>query len=160
MDNYLEVIVGRLLRHREMTLAVAESCTGGLISHLITNVPGSSAYYQGSITAYSSEVKERILHVCHDTILHYGAVSEQTALEMAQGVRRAFRADVGLSVTGIAGPDGGRPGKPVGLVFVALSAPDGDWVERHVWRGDRMENKKSSAQAALDMLRRYLEDRL
>ena len=96
----------------------------------------------------------------HDTILHYGAVSEQTAREMAQGVRRAFRADLGLSVTGIAGPDGGRPRKPVGLVFVALSAPDGDWVERHVWRGDRMENKESSAQAALDLLRRYLEDRL
>jgi len=160
MDKTLEVVIGRLLKHHGVTLAVAESCTGGLIGHLITNVPGSSAYYQGSITAYSSEVKERILHVCHDTILHYGAVSEQTALEMAQGVKRAFRADIGLSVTGIAGPDGGRPGKPVGLVFVALSAPDGDWVERHVWRGDRMENKESSAQAALDLLRRYLKERL
>jgi PncC family amidohydrolase len=159
-ENVLQVIVGRLLKQRGLTLAVAESCTGGLIGHRITDVPGSSAYYQGSITAYSYDVKELILRVRHDTLYNYGAVSEQTAREMAQGVRRAFRADVGLSVTGIAGPGGGMPGKPVGLVYVALAAPDGEWVERHVWSGNRWENKARSAEAALDLLRRYLEDRL
>ena len=160
MRSKLEVVVGRLLAQRGLTLAVAESCTGGLIGHRITDVPGSSAYYQGSITAYSYDVKEMVLHVRHDTLYHYGAVSEQTAREMAQGVRRAFRADVGLSVTGIAGPGGGMPGKPVGLVYVALAAPDGEWVERHVWSGNRWENKARSAEAALDLLRRYLEERL
>ena len=159
-ENALEVIVGKLLKQRGATLAVAESCTGGLIGHRITNVPGSSAYYQGSITAYASEVKEQILRVRHETLCQYGAVSEQTAREMAQGVRIALHTSVGLSVTGIAGPDGGRPGKPVGLVFTALSTSDGDWVERHVWSADRWENKELSAEAALDLLRRYLEGRL
>ena len=159
-EKTLEVVVGQLLGQRGLTLAVAESCTGGLIGHRMTNVPGSSAYYQGSITAYSYDVKELILHVGHDTLYHYGAVSEQTAREMARGVRRVFRADVGLAVTGIDGPAGGMPEKPVGLVYVALVAPDGEWVERHVWSGDRWENKARSAEAALDLLRRYLEDQL
>ena len=159
-ENALKVIVGRLLVRRRLTLAVAESCTGGLIGHRITDVPGSSAYYRGSVTAYSSEVKERILHVWHDTLYRYGAVSEQTALEMAQGVRRAFQADIGLAVTGIAGPGGGTPEKPVGLVYTALAAPDGEWVERHVWSGSRWENKARSAEAVLDLLRRYLEGQL
>lgn len=159
-DGALEVIVGRLLKPRRFKLAVAESCTGGLIGHRITNVPGSSAYYQGSVTAYSCEIKELILHVQHDTLYRYGAVSKQTALEMAQGVRRAFRADIGLAVTGIAGPDGGMLGKPVGLVYTALAASDGEWVERHIWGGSRWENKAHSAEAALDLLRRYLEGQL
>jgi PncC family amidohydrolase len=156
----LELIVGRLLQQRGLTLAVAESCTGGLIGHRITSVPGSSAYYQGSVTAYSYDAKELILHVQHDTLYQYGAVSEQTAREMAQGVRRAFHADVGLAVTGIAGPGGGMPEKPVGLVYIALATPDGEWVERQVWTGDRLENKEHSAEAALGLLWRFLEDRL
>jgi len=159
-ETALEVTVGELLRQRGMTLAVAESCTGGLVGHRITNVPGSSDYYEGSITAYSYEVKELVLGVRHDTLYRYGAVSEQTAREMASGVRRAFRADVGLSVTGIAGPGGGTPEKPVGLVYIALAAPDGEWVEQYVWDGNRRENKERSAEAALDLLRRYLEGRL
>jgi len=159
-EHALEVIVGRLLKRRGMTLAVAESCTGGLIGHRITNVPGSSAYYEGSITAYSYDVKEMILRVRHDTLYHYGAVSEQTARKMAWGVRRAFHADVGLAVTGIAGPGGGTPEKPVGLVYIALSAPDGEWAEQCMWGGNRWENKAHSAEAALDLLRRYLEGRL
>jgi PncC family amidohydrolase len=159
-ENALEVIIGELLRQRGYRLAVAESCTGGLIGHRITNVPGSSAYYAGSITAYSYDIKELILHVRRETLEHYGAVSEQTAREMAQGVRCSFYADIGLAVTGIAGPGGGTPEKPVGLVHVALAAPDGDWAEQHVWRGDRQENKERSAEAALDLLRRYLESRL
>jgi PncC family amidohydrolase len=156
----LELIVGRLLQQRGLTLAVAESCTGGLIGHRVTSVPGSSAYYQGSVTAYSYDAKELILHVQHDTLYQYGAVSEQTAREMAQGVRRAFHADVGLAVTGIAGPGGGMPEKPVGLVYIALATPDGEWVERQVWAGNRLENKEHSAEAALGLLWRYLEDRL
>jgi PncC family amidohydrolase len=159
-EKALEVIVGRLLEQREMTLAVAESCTGGLVSHRITNVPGSSAYYNGSVTAYSNEIKEAVLRVRHDALVQYGAVSEQAVLEMARGGRDVLRADVGLAVTGIAGPGGGTPEKPVGLVYVALAAPDGEWVERRVWNGNRAENKACSAETALDLLRRYLEGRL
>jgi PncC family amidohydrolase len=159
-ENDLEVLVGRLLTRRGLTFAAAESCTGGLLGHRITNVPGSSAYYQGSITAYSYDVKEQLLHVRHDTLYTHGAVSDQTAREMAQGVRRALRADIGVAVTGIAGPGGGMPEKPVGLVYIALAAEDGEWVERRVWSGDRWENKARSAEAALDLLRRYLEGRL
>ncbi|HDD25370.1 MAG TPA: CinA family protein [Chloroflexi bacterium] len=159
-DDALEVRVGDLLRRRGWKLALAESCTGGLIGHRITNVPGSSDYYEGSITAYSYDIKELILHVRHDTLYRYGAVSAETAREMASGVRRAFRADLGVAVTGIAGPGGGTPDKPVGLVYIALSAPDGEWVERHLWRGNRWENKAFSAEQALDLLCRYLEGRL
>jgi PncC family amidohydrolase len=159
-EGSLEVVVGELLGQREMTLAVAESCTGGLVGHRITNVPGSSAYYEGSITAYSYNIKELILHVQHDTLYRHGAVSEQTAREMAVGVRRAFQADIGLAVTGVAGPGGGTSEKPVGLVYVALAAPDGEWVERYMWDGNRLENKEQSAEAVLGLLHRYLEGRL
>jgi PncC family amidohydrolase len=131
-----------------------------LVSHRITNVPGSSDYYLGSITAYACDVKETVLHVRSETLADYGAVSEQTAREMAEGVRRAINADIGVSVTGIAGPTGGTPEKPVGLVYIGLAAPGGEWVERHVWAGDRVENKSRSADAALDLLLRYLEGRM
>jgi PncC family amidohydrolase len=161
--NALEVVIGRLLKQRGLTLAVAESCTGGLVSHRITDVPGSSDYYQGSITSYANEIKERVLGVKRDTLKRFGAVSERTAREMAQGVRRVLRADVGLGVTGIAGPGGGTPEKPVGLIYIALAAADGVWAERHVWTDDhggardRWENKALSAEAVLGLLRRYLE---
>ena len=157
-DNIPEIVVGRLLKQRGFKLAMAESCTGGLVGHRITNVSGSSAYYQGSITAYSNEIKEQMLQVKRETLSRHGAVSEQTALEMAQGVRRAFHADIGLAVTGIAGPHGYTPEKPVGLTYIALAAPDIEIVERYVWSGDRRENKACSAEAVLDLLRRYLED--
>lgn len=159
-EDAIESVVGRLLKQRGLMLAVAESCTGGLVSHRITDVPGSSAYYKGSVTAYANEVKECVLRVRRGTLRRHGAVSEQTAREMAQGVRQVLGAEIGLAVTGIAGPDGGTPQKPVGLVYVALAAPEGEWVERHVWDGDRWQNKARSAEAALDLLRRYLEGRL
>ncbi|MBN1814772.1 MAG: CinA family protein [Anaerolineae bacterium] len=165
-EDALEVVVGQLMRQCGLTLAVAESCTGGLVSHRITDVPGSSVYYQGSITSYSNEVKERVLYVKRDTLERYGAVSEQAAREMAQGVRDVLHADVGLAVTGIAGPDGGMPEKPVGLVYIALAAPGGVWAERYVWDDgcgdplDRWENKALSAEAVLDLLCRYLEGKL
>ncbi|RLC67361.1 MAG: hypothetical protein DRI48_02535 [Chloroflexi bacterium] len=155
-----EVVIGELLEQRGLTLAVAESCTGGLISHRITNVPGSSAYYEGGVVSYSNEAKARLLHVKPDTLDRYGAVSEQVAGEMAWGVRHLFHTDVGLAVTGIAGPGGGTPEKPVGLVYVALVIWEGEWVEQRVWDGDRQENKARSAEAALDLLRLYLEGRL
>jgi PncC family amidohydrolase len=155
-----EALVGRLLRRVGMTLALAESCTGGLVAHRITNVPGSSDYFEGGIVSYSNETKERVLGVRQATLRRYGAVSEQTALEMVRGGRRVCRADVALALTGVAGPGGGTPDKPVGLVYVALATPDGEWVERHVWDGDRQGNKERSAEAALDLLCRYLEGRL
>ena len=153
----LEITVGQLLRQRGLSLAVAESCTGGLVSHRITNVAGSSDYYRGSVTAYARDIKEMLLGVRSETLAEHGAVSEQTAREMARGVRHAMGADIGVSVTGIAGPTGGSVGKPVGLVHIALVAADGEWVERHVWEGNRKANKAQSADAALDLLRRYLE---
>jgi PncC family amidohydrolase len=156
----LERMVGELLRARGLTLALAESCTGGLIAHRITNVPGSSDYFLGGVVSYSNDAKEHILGVQHRTLLAYGAVSEPTVREMARGARRIFGADLAVSVTGIAGPTGGTPDKPVGLTFVGLSAPDGEWCERHTWHGDRETNKARSAEAALDLLRRYLAGEL
>jgi nicotinamide-nucleotide amidase len=156
MDK-LEEIVGRMLAERKLTLAVAESCTGGLLGHRITNVPGSSDYFQGGIIAYSYDAKERLLGVHHDTLYERGAVSEETALEMARGARKALGTDVAVSITGIAGPSGGLPGKPVGLVYIALSARNEERVKRFVWDSDREGNKARSAEAALAMLKEYLE---
>ena len=160
MDEPLERTVGQSLRQRGLKLAVAESCTGGLIGHLITNVPGSSAYYLGSITAYAYDAKEALLGVRHNTLYTHGAVSRETALEMARGIRRVLQADIGLAVTGIAGPGGGTPEKPVGLVYISLVAPDGEWVERHVWTGSRLANKAASAEAALELVQQYLGGKL
>jgi nicotinamide-nucleotide amidase len=159
-EERLEIVVGRLLRERGLTLATAESCTGGLIGHRLTNVPGSSDYYVGSIVAYTAAVKQRVLGVDPQTLRRHGQVSAETAREMAAGGRRALGADLGVSVTGIAGPGGGTAGKPVGLVYVGLAAAQGRWVERHVWAGDRRRNKALSAEAALDLVRRYLEGTL
>jgi len=158
-DRRPEEVAGELLRSRGLSLAVAESCTGGLLGHRLTNVPGSSDYFVGGVVAYSYEAKERVLHVRHDTLYDYGAVSEQTALEMARGVRRLFLTDVALAVTGIAGPGGATPDKPVGLTYIALSARDEELCRRFVWEGDREENKAHSAQAALEMLITYLRQR-
>jgi PncC family amidohydrolase len=157
MAKSIEAIVGELLVARGLTLAVAESCTGGLLGHRITSVSGSSAYFLGGVIAYAYEAKERLLEVRHATLYEHGAVSEQTAIEMARGARRALRADIGLSVTGIAGPGGGMPGKPVGLTWVAVSLREGERAEKHIWDGDREGNKADSARAALELLRKTLE---
>jgi PncC family amidohydrolase len=159
MDNSkrsLQERVGALLSQRGWTLAVAESCTGGLLGHLITNVSGSSAYFEGGIISYSNEAKERLLGVPHETLVEHGAVSEETALAMARGARRSLGTDMALSVTGIAGPTGGTPEKPVGLVYVGLAAEAAQLCDKHVWQGDRAQNKALSAEAALDLLLRYL----
>jgi PncC family amidohydrolase len=153
----LEVIVGQMLAERKLKLATAESCTGGLVAHRLTNVPGSSGYFEGGIIAYSYEAKEHLLGVHHDTLYEHGAVSTETALEMARGARKALGADIGIAVTGIAGPGGGLPGKPVGLVYIALSARTYEHVEHFVWKSDRESNKMQSAEAALAMLKEFLE---
>ncbi len=153
----LEVTIGLALFKRQLTLAVAESCTGGLIGHRITNVPGSSTYFLGGIISYAYDAKEHLLGVRHNTLYDFGAVSEQTAREMARGARRALGADIGLSVTGIAGPGGAMPGKPVGLTWVALAAREAEVARQFTWHGDRQTNKAQSAEAALKLLLDYLE---
>lgn len=152
-----EEIIARLVE-RGRTVAVAESCTGGLIGHRLTQVPGSSAAFLGGVIAYHNGVKERVLGVPAEVLEREGAVSEATALAMAEGARRLLRADVAVAVTGIAGPTGGTDEKPVGLTYVALAGPEARICERHLWRGERQANKESSAEAALALLRRYLGD--
>jgi PncC family amidohydrolase len=139
------------------TLALAESCTGGLVSHRITNVPGSSAFFNGGIVSYSNEAKMSLLGVSADTLQEHGAVSEETVLEMARGVRRALSADIGAAVSGIAGPGGATPGKPVGLVWISLSAPGFEGAWRYLLQGDRASIKEQSAQAVLRHIVGYLK---
>ncbi len=155
----LEIIIGKLLRKHGLRLAVAESCTGGLIGHRITNIPGSSTYYMGSVTAYAYEAKVRLLGVKWRTLEKHGAVSEEVVLQMASGVRRALAADVGLSVSGIAGPGGGTEDKPIGLTWAGLSTFDHEEARQFVWDGDRLYNKDKSAEATLQLLIDYLEAR-
>lgn len=162
-EDALEVQIGHLLRRRGLKLVAAESCTGGLIGHLLTNVPGSSDYFLGSIVSYANEAKEQWLGVRRETLLQHGAVSEAAVIEMARGARQrmsgAFPMDalVGISVSGIAGPGGGTPEKPVGLVWIGLSAPDVEQAWNFVWDGDRIANKEISAQQALRLLINYLQ---
>lgn len=153
-----EVVLSRLIAQAGLTIATAESCTGGLISHLITNVSGSSAYFLGGVVSYSNEAKTRILKVSRSSLARHGAVSEEVAREMARGARRLFHADIALSATGIAGPLGGTPEKPVGLVYIGMANPEGGIVEKHIWDGDRETNKRRTAVAALEMANRYLAE--
>ncbi|MDI6815337.1 MAG: CinA family protein [Dehalococcoidales bacterium] len=152
----LEQEVGNLLRQKGLTLGVVESATGGLISHLITNIPGSSDYYKGSVTAYSNEVKIKVLGVKEDTINKYGAVSAQVVEEMAKGGRKILASDICLADTGIAGPSGATPGKPVGLFYIGLSHRAGTYSQKHNFQGDRKQNKLDAAKAALGWLNEYL----
>ncbi|HLV35308.1 MAG TPA: CinA family protein [Spirillospora sp.] len=153
MTGSLEAQVGTALRERGWTISTAESCTGGLIMHRLTNVPGSSAYVLGGVVAYSNQVKQMLLRVKQGTLIAHGAVSEQTALEMAAGARQLLRTDIAVSVTGIAGPDGGTQEKPVGLTYIALAGPDDLLVvQRHIWDGDRLAIKEASADAALQLV--------
>jgi PncC family amidohydrolase len=149
--------VGRAASGASITIATAESCTGGLIGHVVTEVPGSSDYYVGGAVSYSNHIKERVLGVPPDTIARHGAVSAQVAVAMAEGARSTFDASVGVAVTGIAGPSGGSEAKPVGLTYVAVADAAGHAVRRLVWSGDRAENKRASAGAALQLLAERLE---
>jgi len=153
---HLEKEIGDIVRQKGLTLGSVESATGGLVSHLITNVPGSSDYYKGSITAYSNETKVKVVGVKADTINEYGAVSHQVAEEMAQGGRKVLAVDICLADTGIAGPGGATPGKPVGLFYIGLSHQAGTYSQEHHFQGDREQNKKAAAEAALAWLKEYL----
>ena len=156
-DESLEILVGGLLRRRGLRLAMAESCTGGLVSHLVTNVAGASSYFVGGVTAYANQAKVRLLGVKWETLENYGAVSAETVIEMARGVRTALEADIGISTSGIAGPGGGTPGKPVGTVWIGLSARETETAQHFLWPGDRLAVKEQSAQAALALLAEYLQ---
>jgi nicotinamide-nucleotide amidase len=162
MESNLSAEVGIALRRRGLKLVTAESCTGGLIGDWITDVPGSSEYYVGGVISYANEAKMRLLGVPAGLLAQYGAVSRETVLEMARGARAALAEEyppetlVGLSVSGIAGPGGGSPEKPVGLVWIGLSTPEGDWAWQFCWDGDRRANKRASAQEALRLLLEYL----
>lgn len=160
MTIMLEEILREYMRARGLTLAAAESCTGGLVSDRITNVSGSSEYFPGGIVAYSYEAKVNLLGVSWDTLNAHGAVSEETVLEMARGVRKLFNADIGISVSGIAGPTGGLPEKPVGTTWLGLAANTGEWARHFIWDGDRMQNKHRSSEAALQFVVDYLNGKL
>ncbi|HCC54119.1 MAG TPA: competence protein [Desulfobulbaceae bacterium] len=152
----LEGVVGRLLAERGQTVAVAESCTGGLIAHSLTRISGSSAYFQGGVVAYSNALKERLLGVNREIILRCGAVSAETAQAMAEGMRRVAGVDYALSVTGIAGPAGGTEDKPVGTIYFALASPDKTRVFLFHFSGERGQVQALASQTALDLLRCHL----
>ncbi len=149
----LEARVGQALTARAWTVCAAESCTGGLILHRLTNIAGSSAYVSGGVVTYSNQAKLNLIGVREATLIAHGAVSEQTAAEMVIGVRALFDSDIAVSVTGIAGPGGGTPEKPVGLTYIGLIVRGGDpQVQRFVWSGDREAVKQHSASAALQWM--------
>ncbi len=152
----LAEVVGKLLLHKNMTLSVAESCTGGFISHLVTSVAGSSAWYKGGIIAYSNEVKKNLLKVSPDDINDYGAVSEQVVTQMALGVKKLLGTDYSIATSGIAGPGGGSEEKPVGTVWIAISGPGFSIAEKIIFGDNRERNIIRSGQTALNMLRRIL----
>lgn len=156
MGEDLEMLIGRLLIEKGKTLAVAESCTGGFLSSRITDVPGSSDYFTASAVVYSNESKTDFAGVPDNLIVKHGAVSHETAGAMAEGIRDRTGSDYGLAITGIAGPGGGTPEKPVGLVYIALAWTNGTWIEKNMFLGNRKIIKSQSSQKALDMLRRHL----
>jgi nicotinamide-nucleotide amidase len=145
-----------LLKARKLTLGAVDSATGGLISHLITNVPGSSEYYQGSISSYSNEIKMALVGVKKETLEKYGAVSSQVAREMAEGGRAALKVDICVADTGIAGPGGATAQKPVGLFYLGLSHKSGTSSVKHIFQGNRAQNKEQAAAAALNLVKDYL----
>jgi nicotinamide-nucleotide amidase len=153
----LEEKVGALLAARRLKLVTAESCTGGLVGHRLSNVSGSSSYYLGGVVAYSNLLKEQLLGVSDETLAEHGAVSEATAREMARGARQRLGADLALAVTGIAGPAGGTPQKPVGLVYIAVSSTTAEVCRRHKFDGHRLAIKEQSADAVLRLLLAHLE---
>ncbi len=149
--------MGELLHQRGLQLAVAESCTGGLISHRITNVSGSSTYFLGGVVAYANEAKVHLLGVSPETLEKFGAVSFETVLEMASGVRNALTADIGISTSGIAGPTGGTSDKPVGTVWIGISSDMSGTALIFHFKGNRLSIKEQAAQAALQVLLNHFQ---
>ena len=150
-ENDLAIVLGKKLLEQHKTLAFAESCTGGLASSLVTDVAGSSEYLVGSAVTYTNEAKHKLLEVQEATLTNYGAVSEQTACEMAQGVRKLFGSDFGVGITGNAGP-GGSEGKPVGLVYIAVATGKEFYCKEYLFTADRIENKLRIALTAISMV--------
>jgi len=149
-DSLLKI--SNLLEQRNITIATAESCSGGLIAHTLTNISGSSVYFDRGIVSYSNKAKIDLLGIKEDILEEFGAVSEQVAEAMAEGVRIKSNVDIGIATTGIAGPTGGTPEKPVGLVYIAVSLADKAIVRKYQFSGDRLQNKESTCNAALQML--------
>ena len=158
MSEPIEQRIGAKLRELGLSLAVAESCTGGLAGSRITDVAGSSDYFLGGVIAYANSAKEELLSVRTESLVKYGAVSEQVAREMAAGVRCALGADVGLAITGVAGPGGGTAEKPVGLMWLAVSAEGAEKTRRLLLQGDRKANKEAATEAMLVLLIEFLEE--
>ena len=158
MEELLEIQIGKLLRLRGQKLATAESCTGGLIGHQITSVPGSSGYFDRGLIVYSNRAKTELLAIPKKILSRYGAVSQKTALLMAEGIRKLSGSDLGLAVTGIAGPGGGTPEKPVGTVWIALSSTRGEKAGLFLFGGRREQIKILTAYTALNWVRRFLLD--
>jgi nicotinamide-nucleotide amidase len=154
--SQIEQEIIEFMRIKGLSLAITESATGGLISHIITNVPGSSEIYKGSVTAYSNQIKTIVLGVKIKTLKQYGAVSSQVAEEMALGGCRLLGADICISDTGIAGPGGATPDKPVGLFYIGLAHQLTSYSQKHIFRGDRIHNKEQAALVAFGWLKTYL----
>ncbi|MDH4210280.1 MAG: nicotinamide-nucleotide amidohydrolase family protein [candidate division WOR-3 bacterium] len=148
--------IGGMLLERKLRISVCESCTGGMLGAAITSAPGSSRYFAGGVIAYSDAVKKNVVGVKRSTLERFGAVSAQTAREMARGVRNRMRSDVGVAITGIAGPNGGTAKKPVGLVYIAVAAGKRCKVKRFMFIGGRQTVRKSSVKKAFDMIREML----
>lgn len=160
MEESLEILstrIGEALRAHSLTISSAESCTGGLLSHVLTGVSDSSDYFIGGVVAYSNRIKEQALGVKHSTLLEHGAVSEETAREMAEGIKHRFRTDIGLSTTGIAGPTGGTPEKPVGLVWIGISTREGTHAYECHFNGERNQIKISTVKEILIRLLELLK---
>lgn len=148
-EDQLAARLGAALRAAGKTIACAESCTGGLVTSRLTDIPGSSDYVMGSVVSYTNDIKERLVGVRHETLAAHGAVSPETAREMADGIRRVIRTDLGLGITGIAGPGGGTAAKPVGLVYIAVSSEKGTRVTENHFSGTRTGVKRQTSDAAL-----------
>ena len=152
ISNDILTKISNLLKEKKKTIATAESCTGGLIAHSLTNISGSSDYFDRGIISYSNNAKIDLLDVPEEILEKYGAVSEQVAKAMAEGVRTKSNVDIGISTTGIAGPTGGTKEKPVGLVYIGISTIENTMVKKFQFSGDRLENKESTCNAAFQML--------
>lgn len=157
METQLSKEIGQLLSERGETLSTAESCTGGLIGHRITVIPGSSAYYKGGVISYSNEIKERVLGVRGETLRQYGAVSEAVVKQMAEGVRLLMDTDYGVATSGVAGPGGGTPEKPVGTVWIAVATHEVTTAKCLHLNGDRLNNIRGSAEGVLELIKEVLE---
>ena len=157
IENAKEYELVKKLTNKRYTITIAESCTGGLLSATLVNVDGVSEVLSCAFVTYANEAKERFAGVEHETLLNYGAVSEETAAEMCRGSAKMAKADMGLSTTGIAGPGGGTPDKPVGLVYIGCCLHEQVTVERHVFSGDRLQVRRQAVEAALDLAIRCID---